>query len=153
MQSAPKVLHCHHEVFLCLLFLFVYVHIVILVQIFTSYQVFPMQAQCSKLPGLYPVSMLLCLKNFCFLFNIDILELLQPYGFDVGESERGNVLRGLDLGVQGMKVGGQVRPVLEQKLPDYIFETVIVVPYNFQKYISNSSLEVCPSSGSLFQTD
>ncbi|KAF3942871.1 hypothetical protein CMV_030515 [Castanea mollissima] len=30
-----------------------------------------------------------------------------PYGFDVGESERGNVLRGLDLGVQGMKVGGQ----------------------------------------------
>lgn len=83
------------------------------------------------------------MKNFCFLFNIDILELLQPYGFDVGESERGNVLRGLDLGVQGMKVGGQVRPVLEKKLPCYIFETVIAVPYNFQKYISNSFLEVC----------
>ncbi|KQK20510.1 hypothetical protein BRADI_1g54970v3 [Brachypodium distachyon] len=30
-----------------------------------------------------------------------------PYGFDVGNSERGNVLRGLDLGVEGMKVGGQ----------------------------------------------
>nr|CAB3452196.1 unnamed protein product [Digitaria exilis] len=31
-----------------------------------------------------------------------------PYGFDVGNSERGNVLKGLDLGVEGMKVGGQV---------------------------------------------
>lgn len=30
-----------------------------------------------------------------------------PYGFDVGQSERGAVLKGLDLGVQGMKVGGQ----------------------------------------------
>ncbi|KAD7477274.1 hypothetical protein E3N88_00410 [Mikania micrantha] len=30
-----------------------------------------------------------------------------PYGFDVGESERGNVLEGLDIGVQGMRVGGQ----------------------------------------------
>ncbi|KAM7265032.1 hypothetical protein ACFE04_002715 [Oxalis oulophora] len=30
-----------------------------------------------------------------------------PYGFDVGESERGNVLKGLDVGVQGMRVGGQ----------------------------------------------
>ncbi|KAL5545982.1 hypothetical protein UlMin_005669 [Ulmus minor] len=30
-----------------------------------------------------------------------------PYGFDVGESQRGNVLKGLDLGVEGMKVGGQ----------------------------------------------
>ncbi|CAI0407540.1 unnamed protein product [Linum tenue] len=30
-----------------------------------------------------------------------------PYGFDVGESERGNVLKGLDLGVLGMRVGGQ----------------------------------------------
>uniref|UniRef100_A0A453L3Y5 peptidylprolyl isomerase n=1 Tax=Aegilops tauschii subsp. strangulata TaxID=200361 RepID=A0A453L3Y5_AEGTS len=29
------------------------------------------------------------------------------YGFDVGNSERGNVLKGLDLGVEGMKVGGQ----------------------------------------------
>uniref|UniRef100_K4A142 peptidylprolyl isomerase n=1 Tax=Setaria italica TaxID=4555 RepID=K4A142_SETIT len=31
-----------------------------------------------------------------------------PYGFDVGNSERGNVLKGLDLGVEGMKVGGQL---------------------------------------------
>ncbi|XP_073006431.1 peptidyl-prolyl cis-trans isomerase FKBP16-4, chloroplastic [Typha latifolia] len=30
-----------------------------------------------------------------------------PYGFDIGQSERGNVLKGLDLGVDGMKVGGQ----------------------------------------------
>ncbi|KAJ0088545.1 hypothetical protein Patl1_32324 [Pistacia atlantica] len=30
-----------------------------------------------------------------------------PYGFDVGQSERGNVLKGLDLGVEGMHVGGQ----------------------------------------------
>lgn len=30
-----------------------------------------------------------------------------PYGFDVGQSERGTVLKGLDLGVQGMHVGGQ----------------------------------------------
>ncbi|BBH07718.1 Peptidyl-prolyl cis-trans isomerase FKBP16-4, chloroplastic [Prunus dulcis] len=30
-----------------------------------------------------------------------------PYGFDVGQSERGSVLKGLDLGVKGMKVGGQ----------------------------------------------
>ncbi|XP_041024918.1 peptidyl-prolyl cis-trans isomerase FKBP16-4, chloroplastic-like isoform X3 [Juglans microcarpa x Juglans regia] len=30
-----------------------------------------------------------------------------PYGFDVGQSERGTVLKGLDLGVRGMRVGGQ----------------------------------------------
>ncbi|EOY08049.1 FKBP-like peptidyl-prolyl cis-trans isomerase family protein isoform 2 [Theobroma cacao] len=30
-----------------------------------------------------------------------------PYGFDVGQSERGNVLKGLDVGVEGMRVGGQ----------------------------------------------
>ncbi|XP_019106323.2 peptidyl-prolyl cis-trans isomerase FKBP16-4, chloroplastic isoform X1 [Beta vulgaris subsp. vulgaris] len=30
-----------------------------------------------------------------------------PYGFDIGQSERGTVLKGLDLGVEGMKVGGQ----------------------------------------------
>ncbi|KAL3628412.1 hypothetical protein CASFOL_027458 [Castilleja foliolosa] len=30
-----------------------------------------------------------------------------PYGFDVGESERGAVLKGLDLGVLGMRIGGQ----------------------------------------------
>ncbi|XP_022748293.1 peptidyl-prolyl cis-trans isomerase FKBP16-4, chloroplastic isoform X2 [Durio zibethinus] len=31
-----------------------------------------------------------------------------PYGFDIGQSEMGNVLKGLDLGVEGMRVGGQV---------------------------------------------
>ncbi|XP_009146873.1 peptidyl-prolyl cis-trans isomerase FKBP16-4, chloroplastic isoform X2 [Brassica rapa] len=30
-----------------------------------------------------------------------------PYGFDVGQSENGNVLKGLDLGTEGMRVGGQ----------------------------------------------
>ncbi|KAK7267847.1 hypothetical protein RIF29_20526 [Crotalaria pallida] len=30
-----------------------------------------------------------------------------PYGFDVGQSDRGTVLKGLDYGVQGMRVGGQ----------------------------------------------
>ncbi|MCL7035885.1 hypothetical protein MKW94_018136 [Papaver nudicaule] len=30
-----------------------------------------------------------------------------PYGFDVGNSERGNVLEGLDFGTEGMRVGGQ----------------------------------------------
>jgi len=45
------------------------------------------------------------------LANYIFLELLQPYGFDVGQSERGAVLKGLDLGVEGMRVGGQVTPV------------------------------------------
>ncbi|KAL2502689.1 Peptidyl-prolyl cis-trans isomerase FKBP16-4 [Forsythia ovata] len=39
-----------------------------------------------------------------------------PYGFDVGESERGNVLKGLDLGVQGMRVGGQRLLIVPPKL-------------------------------------
>ncbi|CAM8965203.1 unnamed protein product [Rhodiola kirilowii] len=30
-----------------------------------------------------------------------------PYGYDVGDSKRGTVLKGLDLGVEGMRVGGQ----------------------------------------------
>ncbi|KAH6554889.1 hypothetical protein KP509_1Z299500 [Ceratopteris richardii] len=30
-----------------------------------------------------------------------------PYGFDVGASEQGLVLKGLDYGVEGMRVGGQ----------------------------------------------
>lgn len=42
--------------------------------------------------------------------------MLQPYGFDVGQSERGSVLKGLDLGVKGMKVGGQVRSVFSNKI-------------------------------------
>ncbi|TKY53427.1 Peptidyl-prolyl cis-trans isomerase FKBP16-4 [Spatholobus suberectus] len=36
-----------------------------------------------------------------------MLKLLQPYGFDVGQPERGTIHKGLDLGVQGMRVGGQ----------------------------------------------
>lgn len=33
---------------------------------------------------------------------------MQPYGFDIGASESGIVLKGLDYGVEGMRVGGQV---------------------------------------------
>lgn len=54
-----------------------------------------------------------------------MLELLQPYGFDVGQSERGTVLKGLDLGVQGMRVGGQVRHHLNLRIdrrPDLLFK-------------------------------
>jgi len=43
------------------------------------------------------------------LITEDILKLLQPCGFDVGQPERVTVLKGLDLGVGGMRVGGQVR--------------------------------------------
>ncbi|KAG9459274.1 hypothetical protein H6P81_003782 [Aristolochia fimbriata] len=39
-----------------------------------------------------------------------------PYGFDVGQSERGNVLKGLDLGVEGMRVGGQRLLIVPPKL-------------------------------------
>lgn len=58
---------------------------------------------------------ILCFHGDCkvlFLINLTYLcitKLVQPYGFDVGQSERGTVLKGLDLGVQGMRVGGQVR--------------------------------------------
>lgn len=44
----------------------------------------------------------------CCLFEA-VSFVLQPYGFDVGQSEKGNVLKGLDLGVVGMRAGGQVR--------------------------------------------
>jgi len=47
--------------------------------------------------------------TICLSADENMLKLLQPYGFDVGQSERGTVLKGLDLGVEGMRVGGQVR--------------------------------------------
>jgi len=34
------------------------------------------------------------------LINKEILKLLQPYGYNVGQSERVDVLKGLDLGVR-----------------------------------------------------
>lgn len=82
---------------------------------------FPTQVQSYKF-HVFPVSVFLTMNKFCFLFNVDLLELLQPYGFDVGQSERGTVLKGLDLGVQGMRVGGQVRSVSGLKFPYYISE-------------------------------
>ncbi|XP_028557219.1 peptidyl-prolyl cis-trans isomerase FKBP16-4, chloroplastic-like isoform X8 [Dendrobium catenatum] len=39
-----------------------------------------------------------------------------PYGFDVGQSENGTVLKGLDLGVEGMRVGGQRLLIVPPKL-------------------------------------
>lgn len=83
---------------------------------------------------------LLCMKNFCIFFNVNILELLQPYGFDVGQSERGTVLKGLDLGVQGMRVGGQVRPVSCISLL-YLCNSLTITS-QFQKYICDSFLQL-----------
>lgn len=48
--------------------------------------------------------------------------MLQPYGFDVGQSERGSVLKGLDIGVKGMRVGGQVRSSFGIKFPCYVLK-------------------------------
>lgn len=48
--------------------------------------------------------------------------MLQPYGFDVGQSERGSVLKGLDIGVKGMRVGGQVRSSFGIKFPRYVLK-------------------------------
>ncbi|PRQ56685.1 putative peptidylprolyl isomerase [Rosa chinensis] len=41
---------------------------------------------------------------------------LGPYGFDVGQSEKGSVLKGLDIGVKGMRVGVQKRFFVPQRL-------------------------------------
>lgn len=40
--------------------------------------------------------------------NEELLLIMQPYGFDIGASAYGIVLKGLDYGVEGMRVGGQV---------------------------------------------
>jgi FKBP-type peptidyl-prolyl cis-trans isomerase len=39
-----------------------------------------------------------------------------PYGFDVGASESGLVLKGLDYGVEGMRVGGQRKLIVPPEL-------------------------------------
>nr|GEV67763.1 hypothetical protein [Tanacetum cinerariifolium] len=36
-----------------------------------------------------------------------LIKIIMPYGLNVGESEAGNVLKGLDIGVQGLRIGGQ----------------------------------------------
>lgn len=64
----------------------------------------------------------------CFLYIFLVIDLLyiclyaQPYGFDVGQSERGSVLKGLDIGVKGMRVGGQVRSSFGIKFPRYVLK-------------------------------
>lgn len=45
---------------------------------------------------------------------------MQPYGFDVGASESGIVLKGLDYGVQGMRVGGQVLMMMMRGLKSHV---------------------------------
>ncbi|KAI4300388.1 hypothetical protein L6164_033773 [Bauhinia variegata] len=52
-----------------------------------------------------------------------------PYGFDVGQSERGNVLKGLDLGVQGMRVGGQRLLIVPPELA-YGSKGILEIPPN-----------------------
>lgn len=49
-------------------------------------------------------------KKLLSFMQTNLLEyiFLSPYGFDVGQLENGTVLKGIDLGVQGMRVGGQV---------------------------------------------
>lgn len=54
---------------------------------------------------------------FASMADVNLLSCVQPYGFDVGQSERGTVLKGLDLGVEGMRVGGQVI-VISLSAPD-----------------------------------
>ena len=53
---------------------------------------------------------------------------LQPNGFDVGPSEKGNVLKGLDLGVEGMRVGANERLYINSKVCFDIQRLVIVPP-------------------------
>ncbi|CAN6809808.1 unnamed protein product [Brassica oleracea] len=51
-----------------------------------------------------------------------------PNGFDVGPSEKGNVLKGLDLGVEGMRVGANERLYINSKVCFDIQRLVIVPP-------------------------
>ncbi|KAK7277459.1 hypothetical protein RJT34_22472 [Clitoria ternatea] len=64
-----------------------------------------------------------------------------PYGFDVGESERGTVLKGLDLGVQGMRVGGQRLLILPPQLA-YGSKGVQEIPPNATIQVNYSDLSV-----------
>ncbi|CAN1802415.1 Peptidyl-prolyl cis-trans isomerase FKBP16-4, chloroplastic [Linum perenne] len=87
-----------------------------------------------------------------------LLMLLQPYGFDVGQSERGAVLKGLDLGVVGMRVGGQglnracrVGRTLLDCLPcvasnlSYLVQRLLIVPPELA-YGSKGVQEIPPNA-------
>ncbi|KAG5113034.1 hypothetical protein JHK82_036303 [Glycine max] len=69
-----------------------------------------------------------------------------PYGFDVGQSERGTVLKGLDLGVQGMRVGGQVGSYASSSsnLVSFLQRLLIVPPE--LAYGSKGVQEIPPNS-------
>ncbi|CAN1353609.1 Peptidyl-prolyl cis-trans isomerase FKBP16-4, chloroplastic [Linum perenne] len=65
-----------------------------------------------------------------------------PYGFDVGQSERGAVLKGLDLGVVGMRVGGQRLLIVPPELA-YGSKGVQEIPPNATIEVSHwSSYEI-----------
>ncbi|KOM34611.1 hypothetical protein LR48_Vigan02g076100 [Vigna angularis] len=64
-----------------------------------------------------------------------------PYGFDVGQSERGTVLKGLDLGVEGMRVGGQRLLIVPPELA-YGSKGVQEIPPNSTIEVSYSDLFV-----------
>ncbi|TKY53024.1 Peptidyl-prolyl cis-trans isomerase FKBP16-4 [Spatholobus suberectus] len=64
-----------------------------------------------------------------------------PYGFDVGQSERGTVLKGLDLGVQGMRVGGQRLLIVPPELA-YGSKGVQEIPPNSTIEVNYSDLFV-----------
>ncbi|CAN1802416.1 Peptidyl-prolyl cis-trans isomerase FKBP16-4, chloroplastic [Linum perenne] len=81
-----------------------------------------------------------------------------PYGFDVGQSERGAVLKGLDLGVVGMRVGGQglnracrVGRTLLDCLPcvasnlSYLVQRLLIVPPELA-YGSKGVQEIPPNA-------
>ncbi|XWS66777.1 hypothetical protein CRYUN_Cryun05aG0229800 [Craigia yunnanensis] len=65
-----------------------------------------------------------------------------PYGFDVGQSERGNVLKGLDLGVEGMQVGGQRLLIAPPELA-YGKKGVQEIPPNATIEVNNHLFSIC----------
>lgn len=54
--------------------------------------------------------------EFYSTLKVDRCYFYLPYGFNVGQSERVNVLKGLDLGVGGMRVGGQQLLIVPSEL-------------------------------------
>ncbi|KAG0448306.1 hypothetical protein HPP92_027891 [Vanilla planifolia] len=67
-----------------------------------------------------------------------------PYGFDVGQSENGTVLKGLDLGVEGMRVGGQRLLIVPPELA-YGSRGVQEIPPNATIELDVELLSIKPS--------
>ncbi|KAL2933291.1 Peptidyl-prolyl cis-trans isomerase FKBP16-4 chloroplastic [Bienertia sinuspersici] len=70
-----------------------------------------------------------------------------PYGFDVGQSERGTVLKGLDKGVEGMRVGGQFTPKNSAKAVTHCLnmQRLLIVPPELA-YGSKGVQEIPPNA-------